>query len=126
MVGELEKVKVYVYSSRISTLSFLDKEGAQHACAQAGSKAFEGLKHLPGPTDNGYLSESERNAIIVVEDFCNKKGFECEVVDLARIGFLARIRLRLNGLSRLPAISFRERVACGVPNERTLEELLEA
>lgn len=120
----MEKVKVYVYSSKISTLGFVDKEGAQHACAQAGSTAFAGLRHFPGSMEDRYLSDSERRAIVAVEDFCRKKGLECEVVDLAGKGFLAKMRLRLRGLMRLPTVSFREKVVCGVPTEETLKKLV--
>ena len=69
----MEKIKVYVYSSKVSTLGFVDKEGAQHACAQAGSSAFAGLQHYAGMSDR-YLCDNEKAAISVVEEFCKREG----------------------------------------------------
>lgn len=121
----LEKIKVYVYSLKVSTLGFVDKEGAQHACAQAGSTAFSGLKHYPGAMDNRYISEEEKKAIIAVENFCAKKGYEFEVVDLATAGFFTKIRLKAKGLMNFPAISYGEKIIHGVPTEDALAKLVE-
>lgn len=120
----LEKIKIYVYSFNIPTLDFVDKEGAQHACAQAGSTAFSGLRHYPGSMGNCYLSDKERNVILAVESFCKKKGFEFEVIDLATKGFLTKIKFRVKGLMSFPTISFKEKVVHGVPTEETLKKLV--
>jgi len=121
----LERVKVYVCSSKIPTVGFVDKEGAMHACAQAGSSAFSGLKHYPGSMDNRYLSDEERKAIIAVEDFCNKHNLESETIDVATMGFLTKIKLKAKGLMNFPSIAFKEKVFHGVPTEEALQELLE-
>jgi glutaredoxin len=121
----LEKIRVYVYSFKVSTLDFVDKEGAMHACAEAGSSAFSGLKNYPGFMDNRYLSDEERKAIIIVEDFCNKHSLEFETIDVATMGTLTKIKLKAKGLMNFPAIVFKEKVFHGVPTEETLKELLE-
>jgi len=113
-----------VHSFNISTLDFVDKEGAQHACAQAGSTAFSGLKHYPSSMDNRYFSDKERAALTAVENFCRKKGYEFEVIDLAEKGFLTKMRLRLKGLTNLPTISFQEKVVHGAATEDALEKLV--
>lgn len=120
----MEKIKIYVHSFNISTLDFVDKEGAQHACAQAGSIAFSGLKHYPSSMDNRYFSDKERDALTAVENFCKKKGYEFEVIDLAEKGFLTKMRLRLKGLTNLPTISFQKKVVHGVATEDALEKLV--
>lgn len=120
----LEKIKVYVYSLGVPTLDFVDKEGAQHACAQAGNTAFSGLKHYPGAMDNRYLSEEEKKAILTVENFCIKKGYEFEVVDLATTGFFTKLRSKAKGLMNFPAISYGGKVIHGVPTEEELIELV--
>jgi len=120
----VEKIKIYVHSFNISTLDFVDKEGAQHACAQAGSTAFSGLKHYPSSMDNRYFSDKERDALTAVENFCRKKGYEFEVIDLAEKGFLTKMRLRLKGLTNLPTISFQKKVVQGAPTEDALEKLV--
>jgi len=114
-----------VYSFKVPTLGFIDKEGAMHACAQAGSSAFSGLKNYPGSMDNRYLSDEEKKAIITVEDFCNKHNLEFETIDVAIMGSLTQMKLKAKGLMNFPAIVFREKVFHGVPTEETLKELLE-
>ena len=116
---------MYVYSLQVSTLGFVDKEGAMHACAQAGSSAFSGLKNYPGSMDDRYLSDEEKKAIAVVEKFCNKHNLEFEIVDTATRGFLTKLRLKAKGLMNFPSIAFKEKVVHGVPTEETLKELLE-
>jgi len=120
----MEKIRIYVHSFNISTLDFVDKEGAQHACAQAGSTAFSGLKHYPSSMDNRYFSDKERAALTAVENFCKKKGYEFEVIDLAEKGFLTKMRLRLKGLTNLPTISFQKKVVHGITTEDALEKLV--
>jgi len=40
------KLEVYVQLLELSTLEFVDKEGAMHVCAQAGKTAFQGLERV--------------------------------------------------------------------------------
>jgi hypothetical protein len=120
----LEKIKVYVYSLKVSTLNFVDKEGAQHACAQAGSTPFSGLKHYPGAMDDRYISEEEKKAIIAVENFCARKGYEFEVIDLATASFFTKIKLKARGLMNFPAVSYKGKVIHGVPTEGALIKLV--
>ena len=111
----MEKIKVYVHSSRVSTLGFVDKEGAQHACAQAGSSAFAGLQHYSGMSGR-YLNDKEKATIAAVEDFCKTKdGVEFEIVDLAGVGYLSKMLFWLKGLRRLPMVVFRGNSTPGVP-----------
>lgn len=121
----LEKIKVYVSSFKVSTLGFVDKEGAKHACAHAGSSAFSGLRNYLGSMDNRYLADEEKKAIIIVEDFCNKHGLEFETIDVAMMGSLTRMKLKVKGLMSFPAIAFREKVFHGIPTEETLKELID-
>ncbi len=120
----LKRIQVYVYSARISTLGFVDKEGAQHACARAGSTAFSGLQRFPGAMDDRYLTDEERNAIILVESFCKHRGLEYEVVDLAGKSFLGRMKFMLKGVASFPVITFEGKTVQGIPTEQALEELV--
>lgn len=120
----MEKIKVYVYSAKVSTLGFVDKEGAQHACAQAGSSAFAGLQHYASMSDR-YLSDNEKTAISVVKEFCRTRGnLEVEIMDLATEGHLMKTRFWLKGLRNFPAIAFGGIVIHGVPAEEDLEKLV--
>jgi hypothetical protein len=119
------KIRVYVESVEISTLSFVDKEGALHACAQAGDTAFSGLKHYPGSKQGRVLSEEEREALRKVEDFCEKTGHEFEVVDIGTYDFFSKMKLRMKRLTNIPAISYKDRVIHGVPTEEKLQDLVQ-
>lgn len=125
IIGEaLDKIKIYVYSVGLSTLDFVDKEGAMHACAQAGSSAFSGLKHYTGSMDDRYLSDEEREAITIVESYCKRNDMEFEIVDVAKKGFVTKIKLKAKGLTNFPTITFKEKVIHGVPTEEELKGLL--
>ena len=119
-----EKIKVFICSVKISTLNFVDKEGAQHACAQAGSSAFDDLKHYPGPMDERYISVEEKKAMATVEAFCEEHGLEFEVVDFAELGFLTKLRLKRKGIKDFPTVLYGEKSFCGIPTEEDLEKLV--
>lgn len=121
----MEKIKLYVQSFDISTLGFIDKEGAQHACARAGKTVFSGLKHYPGSKLGRVLSEEERRAIRNVERFCERTNHELEVVDIGTIGFFRKVKLKVKGLTNVPAISYKDRVIHGVPTEENLKNLVQ-
>ena len=120
----MSKMRIYICSQTISSLDFVDKEGAQHACAQAGSSAFSGLKHYPGAVDNRYLSEEERQAIALVEDFCKKNRLDFEIVDLGKRGFLTKAKAFVKGIRKLPTIAFMEEKIDGIPTEEKLKMLV--
>lgn len=110
-------------STFLLSILLIKKELNMHPRA-AGSTAFSGLRHYPGPMGNRYLSDKERNVILAVESFCKKKGVELEVIDLATKGFLTKIKFRVKGLMNFPTISFKEKVVHGVPTEETLKKLV--
>lgn len=120
----MDKIRIYVYSLGVSTLGFVDKEGAQHVCARAGDSAFSGLKHYPGSMNDRYLSDEEKKTVAIIEEFCSTNNCEFEVIDLATSGFLTQIKAKVKGLTNFPAIVFKERVFHGVPTEENLRELV--
>lgn len=120
----MEKITVYILSSRISTLDFVDFEGARHARAKAGSSAFAGLKNYPGTMKDSYISEEERSAILLVGSFCKKKGFDFEIVDLGRLSLPLKIKIRMTGVKILPTVACRGKRFCGLPTEKDLEALI--
>lgn len=119
----MKKLKIYVRSLEIPTIGFVDKEGAMHACAQAQKTAFQGLERFSTIGGNRCLSDEEREVLRRVEIFCKDNGLEFEVVDLATIGFLARLKMKMKGL-RTPATCCGEKIVFGVPSEEVLRELL--
>ena len=120
----MAKIRIYVYSQSVSTLDFVDKEGAQHACAQAGSSAFSGLKHYPGVMDNRYLSEEEKRTITLVEEICKKNQLDFEIIDLGKSGFLTKTKAFMKGIRKFPIITFMEEKIDENPTEEKLIALV--
>ncbi len=122
----MRKIKVYVCSvSDIPTAGFVDKEGAMHACARAGNMPFEALRNYPGGMDGKLISSEEKSAIISVELFCKRNGYQFDIVDFAKLSFWSRRRLRKD-VKSFPAISCGERFLCAVPTEDDLRDLVKA
>jgi hypothetical protein len=119
----MEKLKVYIHSSEIPTVGFVDKEGAMHACAQAQKTAFEGLGQRSSLLGNRYLCSDDEQVLLRVGDFCKNNGLEYDVVDLGTISFLARLRLRMKGVNA-PAICCGGKMVYGVPSEEDLKKLM--
>lgn len=122
----MKKVRIYVFTSSIPTVDFIDKEGTQHGCARAGQMPFEALSKYPGEMDQRYLSVEEKNTINSVESFCNKNGLQSELVDIAKLSFLSKIRLRMKGIKATPTICYADRFFSGIPTESDLKELVKS
>lgn len=116
------KLIVYIHSIEPSTLGFVDKEGAEHACAAAQSIAFTGLNRLAGIFGKRYLSDEDSRTLANVEEFCRDHDMEYEVRDLGQMNFLQRLKLRIRGI-RTPAISCGKEVFLGAPTGEDLRRL---
>jgi hypothetical protein len=116
------KLKVYIHSIEPSTLGFVDKEGAEHACARAQLTAFTGLDRLTGMFGKRYLTDDDSRTLANVEEFCRTDSVEYEVSDLGQMNFLQRLALRMKGI-KTPAICCEKRMFHGVPNEEDLRRL---
>jgi hypothetical protein len=119
------KLKVYVHSLELSTLEFVDKEGAMHACAQAGKTAFQGLERVSNLLGDRYLCDEERRALTFIEEYCRNNGLEYEVIDLAAMSFLQKLQLRMKGI-KAPAVCYEEEIVRGIPAEDDLRKLTTA
>lgn len=121
----MKKITVYIYSvAQIPTLGFVDKEGALHACAQAGNLPFDVMKHYPSSMNGNLISPEEKNTITSVETFCRKNGYQFEIVDFARLSFLSKIKLKRKGVKSFPTVSYGEKFLCSVPTEDDLNMLV--
>jgi len=121
----MKKLQVYVYSvSEIPTADFVDKEGALHACARAGTMPFETMGRYPSGMDGSLISAEEKKAIISVESFCKNNGYMFEIVDFTKLSFWSKMKLKREGVKSFPAISCGEKILCGVPTEDELKELV--
>lgn len=127
----MTKLKVFVCSSSIPAVGFVDKETAVHEqCvgyairSRAQETAFEGLKRVSGIVGNRYLSDEDLETLKRVEEFCNSNGLEFEVVDVGAMNFIQKLQLRLRGV-RAPAVSYGDKIFLGVPSEEDLTKILE-
>jgi len=118
----MEKLKIYIYSSEIPTVAFVDKEGAMHACAQAQKTAFQELAQRSSLFGNRYLCNEDKEVLMRVEGFCKNNGLKYDIIDLGTTSFLARLRLRMKGVNA-PAVCCGEKILCGVPSEEDLKKL---
>ena len=119
----MAKLKVYVHSYELSTLQFVDKEGAMHACAQAGKTAFQGLERVSNLLGDRYLCDEDRKALTSVEEYCRDCGSEYEVVDLGTMSYLQKLGLRMKGI-KTPAVCYEGKTLCGVLTEENLRGLI--
>lgn len=124
MKKRIDRIRVYVYSQTLSTIDYVDFEGAKHACAQAGSSAFSGLKHYSGSMDDRYISEEEKEAIALARQFSKENGLEFEIVDLANCRFTTKTKLFFKGIRKVPTITFKGEKIVGPPTEENLKTLL--
>jgi len=119
----MAKLKVYVHSLEVSTVGFIDKEGAMHACAQAQKTAFQGLERHAGLFGKRCLCDDDRETLMRIDNFCKKYALEYEVVDVESMSFLARLGLRMKGV-KTPAICSGEKTLCGIPSDEDVKKLL--
>ncbi len=119
------KLRVYVSSNDVPTTGFVDKEGAMHACAQAQKTAFQGLHDHAGLFGNRALTEEESKLVIRINEFCNENGLELEIIDLATLNILDKLKHRIKGI-RNPATCYGERMFQGIPDNEDLKKLTES
>lgn len=121
-----EKIKVYVSSFRgISTLDYVDKDSMGHPCvtSQHGENIFAGFKHLPQGSLDGYLTEGQIKTIEAVDAFCEEHGLEYEVVDLASLSSIQKMKLIFKRI-KAPTTSFKGRQIEGIPTKENLRVLV--
>ena len=120
-----EKIKVYVSGFEISTLDYVDKDSMGHPCVTSrhGENIFTGVKHLPKGSWDGYLTDDQMKAIDVVGEFCEESGLEYEVVDIANVSFVSKMKFMFKGM-KAPTISFRGKKIEGVPTKEDLKALI--
>lgn len=94
------KVMLYVRSIEVPGGQFVDREGAVHACAQAGSTPFDGLKgaaHLLGRV----FTDADWQAINIAQVCQDTMKIDIEIVDISQ-SFWQRMKLRRQGVKETP------------------------
>jgi hypothetical protein len=128
-------LKIYVHSIRLATEPLFDKDGflsfhyaegleatfCQSSYKSAEKKFGERLKRASNLFENRYLTDEERETIMRVEDFCRRNAIGFEVVDVANLSFLEKVRGRIVGL-RTPAVSCGKKMFNSLPSRTNLKE----
>lgn len=118
-----DKIKVYVCSLKeISTLDYIDKDSMGHPCVTSRHDIFTGLKHLPKGAKDGYFTDEQIKVLEMVTDFCRKNGLDYEIVDIANLSLVDKMKLVFKGL-KAPTISFKGKRIEGVPTKENLKVL---
>jgi hypothetical protein len=120
-----DRIKVYVCSFQgLSSLDFVDKESMGHPCVTSrhGENIFAGLKHLPAGALDGHLTEDQLKVLDAVSEFCEENGLEYEIVDIAKLSFVSKLKLMFKGM-KAPTLAFRGKRFDGIPSREALEAL---
>jgi len=121
----LEKIKVYISSLKgIPTLDYVDKDSMGHPCVTSRHDICSGLKDLPKGSWDGYLTEDQRKAVDVVNEFCEENGLEYEIVDIENLSSLGKMKLLFKGI-KAPTIILKGKKIEGVPTKEDLKVLNE-
>lgn len=120
-----DRIRVYVSSFEISTFDYVDKESIGHPCVTSrhGEDIFAKFKHLSERSWDGYLSDNQLKAVNMVDEFCKENGLEYEVVDIASMSFVSRMKFMFKGI-KAPTISFEGKKIDGVPTKEDLRVLI--
>lgn len=106
-----------------SARDYVDMDSIQHPCSQAGERAFEGLRDLPARS-SGFLSDEEKKAVDLVDQFSRENELDFEIIDLANKGLIAKMKFFLKGW-KTPVITFKGETIEGFATKEELEALLQ-
>ncbi|UCH32296.1 MAG: hypothetical protein JSV05_02650 [Candidatus Bathyarchaeota archaeon] len=119
-----EKVKIYVCTlDGVSAFDYVDKESIGHPCVTSrhAEDLFTEWKHFPG--SNGVLPQDQKDFVNTVAGFCKKNAIEYEIIDMAKLGLMGKMKLALKGL-KAPVITYGKTKINGLPKEENLKALL--
>jgi len=94
------KVTLYVRSFAVPSGAFVDREGALHACAQAGQTPFARLKGAARLIGRAY-PDSDWQALCIAQSVQDGAEVEVEVIDVSR-SLVDRLKLRRQGITKTP------------------------
>lgn len=122
MVRHVGKIKIYISSVEPSVLDSANALSLGHACDSPGERISSGMRHMPKDSSE-YISDDERKAIDLVDQFSKKSGLNYEIIDLAKAGQMTRLTFILKRW-KVPVIRFGRETIRGLPTEEQLESML--
>ncbi len=122
MVCCVARIKIYINSVEPSALDFVDVLTLGHACDCPGDRISSGVRHMPKGS-SGFISDEERKAVYLVEEFSRENGLDYEIIDLTKAGPLTRLKFVLKGW-RVPVVSVEGVTIVGLPTKEQLVHML--
>jgi hypothetical protein len=118
----MDKIRLYINSVEPSAVDYIDMKSVEHPCSQAGKRAFQGLRNLQWRS-SGFVSDEERKAIDLVEQFSRENGLEYEIIDLAKAGVATRLKFIMKGW-KAPTTIWEKETLKGLPTKEQLALIL--
>lgn len=115
-------IKVYISRVELSALNFANVLSLGHTCDQPEERISSGTKYMPAGS-SGFISDEERKAIDLVEQFSRENGLSYEIIDLTKAEPMTRLRFVLKGW-KVPVITIENETIVGLPRKEQLESIL--
>jgi len=93
-----------------------------HACDQPEERISSGTKHMPKGSSR-FISDEQRKAIDLVEQFSKENGLNYEIIDLNKAGLMTQLKFVLKGW-KVPVISIENETIIGLPTKEQLGSIL--
>jgi len=111
-----KQIEIYVTTKEVVTQTTLEGRplpgaGNVHYCAVKEISKTEKM-----------ISEEEKQALTLIQEFARENGFTVQVIDLATLK--GKLRARRNGINSTPTIIVGKSRLVGVPKEGEIEALL--
>ena len=106
----------------VSALDFANVLTLGHACDSPGERISSGVQHMPRDI-SGFISDEERKAIDLVEQFSKENGLDYEIIDLAKAGRKTQLNFIMKGW-KVPVISIGNETITRLPTKEELASLL--
>lgn len=123
MVRCVGKIKIYVNTVEPTALDFANVWSLGHPCDHPGERISSGIQHVPKGSYNGFISDKEREAVDLVDEFSKERGLEYEIIDLAKAGQMTRLMFVMKGW-KVPVIRIGKKAIRGLPTKEQLESML--
>ena len=78
---------------------------------------------MPKGSSDGFISDKEREAVDLVDQFSKEKGLEYEIIDLAKAGQMTRLMFVLKGW-KVPIVRIGKETIIGLPTKEQLESVV--
>lgn len=116
-----DKVKIYVCSLEVDSICVDIDKICSHCGPQHTNEVIsQHLKHSHG--SSSFLVEEQAKIVETVSEICKKNNLAYEIVDIANLSLLGKMKLFFKGI-RAPTIVSKGKKIEGIPTQEDLEAL---